>query len=52
MFFSIVIPSRNEEESIKKTVLNLLESLHSNSIDSKIIIVDDGSIDKTEEAEK
>jgi len=52
MFFSIVIPARNEEKSIKKTVLNLLESLHKNSIDSEIIIVDDGSTDKTEEIVK
>ncbi|MDO9464374.1 MAG: glycosyltransferase family 2 protein [bacterium] len=52
MFFSIVIPARNEDESIKKTVLNLLQSLHENSIYSEIIIVDDGSTDKTEEVVK
>ncbi|MBU0478822.1 glycosyltransferase family 2 protein [bacterium] len=52
MFFSIVIPARNEEKSIKKTVLNLSQSLHENSIDSEIIIVDDGSTDKTEEVVK
>ncbi|MFH1904416.1 MAG: glycosyltransferase family 2 protein [bacterium] len=52
MFFSIVIPARNEEKSIKKTVLNLLQSLHKNSIDSEIIIVDDGSTDRTEEIVK
>ena len=52
MFFSIVIPARNEEKSIKKTVLNLLQSLHKNSIDFEIIIVDDGSTDKTEEVVK
>ena len=52
MFFSIVIPARNEEKSIKKIVLNLLQSLHENSIDSEIIIVDDGSTDKTEEIVK
>ena len=49
MFFSIVIPARNEEESIKKTVLNLLQSLHKNSIDSEIIIVDGMSTDGTKE---
>jgi len=52
MFFSVVIPARNEEESIKKTVLNLLQLLRKNSIDSEIIVVDDGSTDKTGEVVK
>ena len=49
MLFSIIIPARNKKKSIRRTVLNLSQSLQKNSIDFEIIIVDDGSTDKTEE---
>ncbi len=46
--FSIIIPTFNDEKIIKKKVLLLIKKLKQFSIKYEIIIVNDGSIDKTE----
>ncbi len=44
---SIVIPAYNEEENIKWVILNTLKNLPKYFKDFEIIVVDDGSTDKT-----
>jgi dolichol-phosphate mannosyltransferase len=45
--FSVVIPARNEMESIGATVEALTERLASEGIDYEILVIDDGSTDDT-----
>ncbi|MEI6132203.1 MAG: polysaccharide deacetylase family protein [Bacillota bacterium] len=45
-FVSVLVPSYNEEVVIKKTIDNLLESDYENY---EVIVIDDGSTDKTRE---
>ena len=47
MNLSIIIPAFNEEESIKPLVNLIFESLDKNLEDFEIILIDDGSDDKT-----
>ena len=47
MNLSIIIPAFNEEESIKPLVNLIFESLDKNLEDFEIILIDDGSNDKT-----
>lgn len=49
MKLSIVIPARDEEESIGETVRSLLWALAAEEIDHEVIVVDDGSTDRTGE---
>lgn len=49
MKLSIVIPARDEEESIGETVESLIRTLTDEEIDHEIIAVDDGSRDRTGE---
>jgi len=44
---SVVIPARNEEGCIISTVQGLYEKLRQNNIEHEIIVVDDGSSDRT-----
>lgn len=44
-FFSIIIPARNEEETIEKSIRSILEQSFN---DFEIIVSNDGSTDKTE----
>lgn len=44
---SIVIPARDEESCIQRTVENLNSELSRHGIHHEIIVVDDGSCDKT-----
>jgi dolichol-phosphate mannosyltransferase len=44
---SVVIPARNEEGSVAETVSALLRTLHAADIPCEIVVVDDGSTDKT-----
>jgi dolichol-phosphate mannosyltransferase len=44
---SVVIPARNEEGSIAGTVEGITRRLRSEGIDHEIIVVDDGSTDRT-----
>jgi dolichol-phosphate mannosyltransferase len=44
---SIVIPARNEVESLPSTLAALYSALHANSVPHEIVVVDDGSTDGT-----
>ena len=44
---SIIIPAYNEEESIQQVIAEL--TAHTSSLNIEIIVIDDGSIDKTRE---
>jgi dolichol-phosphate mannosyltransferase len=44
---SVVIPARNEEGSIRETLVQLAEQLRAASIPCEIVVVDDGSSDGT-----
>jgi len=51
--FSIVIPVFNEDFYVEKSVRQLIKDMESIGVDFEIILVDDGSIDRTyEEAKK
>jgi len=52
LYLSVVIPAYNEEEKIKNTIQKVSEFLNSYKFLSEIIIVDDGSADKTLPAAK
>ncbi|NQU73716.1 MAG: glycosyltransferase [Candidatus Omnitrophica bacterium] len=47
MMLSIVIPVHNEEDSVKKTVTDIIAELDKAHIKNEIIIIDDNSIDST-----
>ena len=47
MKLSVVIPARNEEGAVQETVVALLGTLRAEAIPCEIIVVDDGSTDKT-----
>lgn len=49
MFLSIVMPAYNEEKRIKDPLRKIVEYLSSKGYDWEIILVDDGSIDRTSE---
>jgi glycosyltransferase involved in cell wall biosynthesis len=45
--YSIVIPARNEAESIARTVADLVAALASESMGDEIVVVDDARSDTT-----
>lgn len=47
MYLSVVIPAYNEEKNIEKTVRSIFDYLSSKNIEHEIIVVTDGSTDKT-----
>ena len=47
MFLSVVIPAYNEEKNIEKTVRSVFSYLKEKSIEHEILVVTDGSKDKT-----
>ena len=47
MMFSVVIPARNEAETIEKTLLEIISNLDRKGIDYEVIVVDDASSDRT-----
>ena len=47
MKLSVVIPARNEEGAVEETLSALLRTLRAEAIPCEIIVVDDGSTDKT-----
>ncbi len=49
MKLSLIIPTYNEKDNIKKLILALLEEFDKNKIEGEIIVVDDNSPDKTGE---
>jgi putative flippase GtrA len=46
---SVVLPAYNEEEVIASTIVTVLDVLNSWPIDSEILVVNDGSVDRTGE---
>lgn len=46
-YLSLVIPCYNEEESVDELVTEVLDVLDKNDLDGEVVIVDDGSSDKT-----
>jgi len=47
MKLSVVIPARNEEGAVEETLSSLRDTLRAEAIPFEIIVVDDGSTDKT-----
>jgi glycosyltransferase involved in cell wall biosynthesis len=47
MRLAITIPAYNEEKTIEKTVREIKKVVGKNKYDAKILVVDDGSVDKT-----
>ena len=47
MYLSVIIPAYNEEKNIEKTVRSVFSYLRSINIEHEIIVVTDGSADKT-----
>jgi dolichol-phosphate mannosyltransferase len=45
--FSVVIPARDEEESLPSTVADIVETFTAANIPHEIVVVDDGSSDRT-----
>lgn len=52
MFLSIIIPSYNEEKRISKTLFNMDKYLRNQEYDYEIIVISDGSKDRTAEVVK
>jgi dolichol-phosphate mannosyltransferase len=50
MMLSVVIPARNEEETVGGTVAGIVDALGREGIDHEVIVVNDGSTDGTVEA--
>ena len=48
MKLSIVIPAHNEEDSLPSTVESVFQTLREEKIDHEILVINDGSKDKTE----
>ena len=47
VYLSVIIPAYNEEKNIEKTVRSIFDYLKEKNIEHEIIVVNDGSIDKT-----
>lgn len=45
--FSVVIPARNEEESLPETLRDIYSVFSANAVPHEIVVVDDGSTDQT-----
>src|ERR1700748_1590666 len=52
MFLSVIIPAYNESERIGATLGSVLTYLAKQNYESEVIVVDDGSTDKTSETVK
>lgn len=50
MKLSVIIPARNESEAIPSTLAGLLETLSPEDLQFEVIVVDDGSTDRTRDA--
>lgn len=47
MYLSVIIPAYNEEKNIEKTVRSIFHYLKAKNIDHEILVVSDGSTDRT-----
>ncbi len=47
MYLSVIIPAYNEEKHIRKTVESIYQYLSGRDLEHEILVVDDGSKDKT-----
>ena len=47
MLLSVVIPARNEAECLGSTITTLIATLNEENIPHEILVVDDGSTEKT-----
>lgn len=47
MYLSVIIPAYNEEKHIRKTVESIYQCLSSKNLEHEILVVSDGSTDKT-----
>ena len=47
ILISIIVPAYNEEQTIEKSLLNLLKVLKKNNFVFEILIINDGSTDTT-----
>jgi dolichol-phosphate mannosyltransferase len=45
--FSVVIPARDEEESLPSTIQDIVEAFNASGVPHEIVVVDDGSRDQT-----
>lgn len=45
--FSVIIPARDEEESLPSTIQDIVETFNASDIPHEIVVVDDGSRDRT-----
>src|SRR5687767_10993685 len=46
-FFSVIIPARDEEESLPSTIADIHRTFSAEEIQHEIVVVDDGSKDRT-----
>lgn len=46
---SIIVPALNEEKNIRAAIVNVLDGLTGFGVKGEVIVVNDGSVDKTEE---
>ncbi len=49
MYLSVIIPAKNEEKHIERTVRSVFDYLTSRNIEHEIIVVSNGSTDRTDE---
>ena len=49
MYLSVIIPAKNEEKHIQRTVQSVFDYLTSHTIEHEIIVVSNGSVDKTDD---
>ena len=47
MKFSVVIPAHNEEDAVGSTIAGVVEALSDAGIEHEVLVVDDGSTDRT-----
>jgi len=47
MFFSIIMPALNEEQNIRAAVENTLQAFDDFEVDGEVIVINDGSTDRT-----
>lgn len=49
LLLSVIMPALNEERNIKQAMINVLKAINDYSIEGELIVINDGSTDKTKE---